>query len=107
MKTTVNRVLRAGIYLVSFKFTDFTPDERMKMEAFGVPSIGIQYGQPPAVRNSIKQPITQIDERFIAGFLSQAEAKNYEAQILSEVRTSMQALRDRKDDFTSTEEVNI
>jgi hypothetical protein len=106
MKTTVRRALKAGIYNVNFTFSDFTPEELEKMQAFGVPAIRVQWGQPPA-RNSGWVALTQLGPNYNSGFLAEEEAKSYEHEVLSQVKTAMETLRQRKDDFSSSEEVNI
>ena len=106
MKTTVNRKLQGGVYYISFAFTEFTPDELEKMGAFGIPVIEVQYGVPP---NRIKSriPLNQIGPHYNAGFFDENEAKTYEQSVLNQVRAAMEALRKRKDDFSSSEEVAI
>jgi len=106
MKGIVNRSLQAGIYNVYFNFSDFTPEELEKMQAFGVPSILIQWGRPGA-RSSVRLPLNQIGPSFVAGFQAEEEAKEYELSVLSQVRVAMETLRQQKDNFSSSEEVAI
>jgi hypothetical protein len=105
MKINVNRQLSGGIYHVNFSFTDFTSEELAKMAAFGVPGIKIQYGPPP--RATLVIAVNQINKNLDAGFVSEEEAKSYEQSVITQARTAMEALRQRKDEFTSSEEVTI
>jgi hypothetical protein len=108
MKTTVNRQLRGGFYYVSFRVGDFTSEELGKMESFGVPTITIRDGGPPSsIPQQLRVPITKIGDRFNAGFKSEEEAKQYADSVLDEMRTAMKRLRELKDEFTSTDEVNL
>lgn len=66
MKVTVNRQLTAGIYYVSFKVGEFSPDEVAKMQSFGVPNIPIKDGLPPPQQKTVLLPITQIGDKFRA-----------------------------------------
>jgi hypothetical protein len=105
MRVTVIRALRGGVYYVGFKVGEFTAEEREKMERFGVPGIAIRAGGPPALPTTAA--LTQLTPNLTGGFANEAEAKDYEGRVLSQVRKKMESLRERKDDFTSAEEVNI
>ena len=106
MKVTVNRELRGGLYYVSFKVSDFAPEEVQKMQSFGVPLIKITTGGPGSYQ---KVPIrlTQIDDKYKGGFASEVEAKKNEEEVMLQIREAMAFLRERRDDFTSTEEVKV
>jgi hypothetical protein len=106
MKATVIRSLQGGVYYVAFSFSDFTPEELAKMRSFGVPTVQIRvgvYGQQTA--SNIQ--ITQINANHVAGFTNQPAAEEYQASILGQVKSAMEALRQKKDEFTATAEVDI
>lgn len=105
MKVTVNRQLKSGLYEVAFKVGDFTPEELQKMAAFGVPKIDMVYGSNPV--QAIKLTLTQIRQEFNAGFPSEQAARNYETNVLEQIRAAMEFLREQKDDFSSSTEVPI
>ncbi len=106
MKITVNRELKGGVFYVSFRIGDFTPDELQKMQSFGVPSVPIKAGVGPKAIPYILG-VNQVSEKFKAGFSTEEEAKQYEDGVLSRVREEMKQLRERTDNFTSTAEVDI
>lgn len=108
MKITVSRQLRSGSYHVSFKVGDFTAEELQKMGSFGVPSINLLFipaGYPGQQRNNV--PLNQISEKQLARFSSEKEARDYETNVLQQIRAAMQALRESKDEFTGSDEVAI
>jgi hypothetical protein len=106
MKVIVNRQLAGALYHVSFKVSDFTPDELQKMQSFGVPIIDIAVGFPGRVGRS-KVPVTGIAENMKIAFSTEQDARAYEETVLGQIREAMKSLRERKDDFTSSAEVNI
>jgi len=106
MKARVSRTLQNGVYQVSFAFSDFTADELAKMKSFGVPAIQLKIGPLGGIQ-AINLPLTQVNPNFAASFLSEAEAKNYEAGVLAQAKAGIEAIRQRKDDFSSTQEVDI
>jgi hypothetical protein len=106
MKARVNRSLQGGIYNVSFAFSDFTQEELTKMKSFGVPTVQVKVGLPPK-QATVNIAINQVQQAHVASFISEEEAKNYENVVLSQAKAGMDALRQRKDEFTSTAEVDI
>jgi hypothetical protein len=106
MKATVTRTLQNGVYLVSFTFSDFTQEELAKMRSFGVPVVQIRTG-PPGSHGVNNLPITAINTNFVAGFSAEQEAKNYETSVLAQAKSGIEAIRQRKDEFSSTTEVEI
>jgi hypothetical protein len=107
MKLKVNRQLSAGTYSVDFSVGDFTADEVKKMESFGIPRITVLQGSEPGVKQAYKVQLTKISPQFRAGFGVEAEAKKYEEEVVAEIRKAMKALRERTDDFSSTQEVDV
>jgi hypothetical protein len=128
MKVVVDKQLRGGIYYVRLIVGEFTDDERQRFEKFGVPILGILTGTPsqlpperaigprvtirpqppvPPGRQAISLPITNIGDKFTAGFVNADEAKAYEDRIIDEIKQKMQWLRSQKDSFSSKEEVDI
>lgn len=107
MKVRVYRSLQGGIYTVAFAFSDFTQEELAKMKSFGVPSIQVRIGLTGRDQTAIAMAINQVTPNHIASFLSEPDARNYEAAILTQAKAGMDALRQRKDDFTSSSEVEI
>jgi hypothetical protein len=105
MKVKVSRSLSNGRYHVGFVVSDFTADEVKKMASFGVPVLSMRWTQNngPAAG---PVAINQINGQTASFGLEQA-AKDYEAEILNGLRTAMQSLRERKDEYTSTQEVEL
>jgi hypothetical protein len=106
MKVKVNRLLRAGKYNVNFEVSDFTQVEVSKMSSFGVPSINLRITSGAGTSSSAV-PITQINKTQNAIFGAEHVAKEYEEQVLAQIRTEMQRLRESEDGFSSSEEVNL
>jgi hypothetical protein len=109
MKLKVNRELNGGLYSVDFSVGEFTPDEVQKMRSFGVPRIEVYMGGPPptAVRQSYQLQITGITPQYKANFATEAQAKDYEERVVAQIREAMKSLRERKDDFSSFQEVDV
>jgi len=107
MKLTVNRQLSAGLYYVSFTVSDFSDEERKKMESFGVPSINLRYTLSTGATAETQTAITNINGQLKAYFRSQKEATEYETSVRNQVTSSINWLRNQKDDFTSTDEVTL
>jgi hypothetical protein len=106
MKLNVNRVLSGGLYSVSFSVGDFTADEVKKMESFGVPHIKIMQ-EGPGNRRTFMHPLNRIGLQIRAVFSTEQEANSYQENVLGQIRQSMKDLRERTDDFTSTQEVDV
>jgi hypothetical protein len=106
MKIHVSRFIRDGIYYVGFASADVTQDEAIQFQKFGTPRISTRFGSPGA-RNPYPQALSDLRPNITAGFTNEQEAKNYEAEILSEIRTQMEILKNKKDEFTSTSEVEF
>jgi hypothetical protein len=111
MKVKVNRQLSNGYYVVKFGVSDFSAEELRKMQSFGIPKISILRTVPVPGRGFVpqplNQPLTQINEDLAASFASEEEANGYQESVLEQIRQAIISLRDRKDDFTSTKEVDI
>ena len=54
----------------------------------------------------VKIPITEIS-KFSSSFGAEEDARAYETRILEEIKEKMNALRERKDSFTATEEISL
>jgi len=97
--------------MVRFAVTDFTAEELSKMQSFGVPIIRlmrlINIAGRGITRQNFNQGVTQINENSVMQFDTEAEANDYEKDVLEQIRQVMTSLRDRKDEFTSSEEVDI
>ena len=106
MKIKVHRQLSGGLYHVGFTVSDFTPEEVAKMGSFGTPLIRILHG-PPNGRKAFKVVVTQIGTNYKPSFDTEQEAKTYEAEVVAEIREAMKAIRERKDDFSGTQEVDV
>ena len=104
MKIKVNRVLSQGSFRINFEVSDFTSDEYAKMASFGIPMISMRLSHGGA-STVTAIPINQITKSIEASFSSQEAAKQYEDQVLTQLRNSMIRLRDLKDDFSSSQEV--
>jgi hypothetical protein len=107
MKVTVSRALQNGVYHVKFAVTDFSADELAKMKSFGVPIIKMKWGGVTSSMSAAGVPMTAIGVQYDAGFGTEEEAKAYEQDILVQLRAALQYLREKKDDFSSAEEVTF
>ena len=107
MKITVNRKLASGIYHVWFNVGDFTPEEVAKMQSFGPPAISLSQGIQGQSLASAVLGLPRINDEWVAGFRSEADAKKYEERVLNDIKQAMILLRAQKDHFTSTDEVNF
>jgi hypothetical protein len=108
MKVAVSRQLSGGRYYLSFQVGEFTQEEIIKMNSFGVPPINLQWLEPP--NNNVRAggiPLNQIGRNYRAGFPTEEAAKEYEKSVLAQIQAAMQRLRESKDDFTSAQEVQI
>ncbi|MGD1106113.1 MAG: hypothetical protein ABR865_03650 [Terracidiphilus sp.] len=106
MRVKVNRLLSAGKYHVNFEVGDFTPEELAKMSSFGVPMIGLRWAsQAGSSAGSIA--LNQISKAYDAIFVSEQEAKKYEEGVLAQIRVTMERLRTSKDEFSSSQEVEL
>jgi hypothetical protein len=106
MKVNITRQLSAGQYILRFAVTGFTPEEVAKMNSFGVPLIQMRQNVPAGVQN-IQIAITQINPNIVAGFTSEDQANKYQQDVLAQINQAMKSLRDRNDDFSSIQEVDI
>ncbi len=105
MKVKVNRQLSAGQYHVNFEVGDFSPDELAKMSSFGIPYIRMRWNNPNPTVSSL--PLTQINTRYDGIFSTESEAKDYEKDILDQIKGAMDHLRESQDKFSSFEEVDL
>jgi hypothetical protein len=92
---------------VTFIVSDFTSEELDKMQKFGIPVITMMRTNLARGRQTFQTAITQINATLVASFPTEEEAKRYEEEVINQIRTSMAAVRQRNDDFTSSETVNI
>lgn len=106
MKLRVNRVLSGGLYTVDFSVGDFSADEVTRMKSFGIPVINMMTGSPNG-RQPLRTQITRITPQFAMSFATEDEAKKYETEVVSQIREAMKAIRQRTDDFSSAQEVEI
>jgi len=107
MKVVVSRQLTSGQYIVRFGVSDFTAEEITKMNSFGVPQIQLRQNVAGVGVKQVSFPLTQINMNLMASFSAEEQARQYEEGILTQIRNAMASLRDRKDDFTATQEVVI
>jgi hypothetical protein len=106
MKVKVNRLLNAGKYRVNFEVSDFTPEELAKMSSFGVPGIDLKLSSATATVGS-RIPLNQINKSMEAVFVTPELATAYVEGVLTQIKASMQRLRESKDVFTSSLEVEL
>lgn len=76
------------------------------MKSFGVPQIQVRIGNVGRQAVTSVQ-ITQMNGTHVAGFTSEEAAKSYEESVFAQAKSAMDAIRQRKDDFSSTVEVEI
>lgn len=106
MKVKVNRQLKAGKYHVNFEVSDFTPDEVGKMSSFGVPTIEMVFTTAAGQTRS-NVALTQISSSLNASFGTEEAARAYEQKVLTQIRAEVERLRDSKDAFSSSQEVEL
>jgi hypothetical protein len=106
MKVKVNRQLSAGKYHVNFEVSDFAPEEIAKMSSFGIPMVSLRWtaNNTPTIGSV---PITQIGRGLDAIFDTEQVAKKYQEEVLTQIKTALQRLRESKDEFSSSEEVSV
>jgi hypothetical protein len=107
MKVSVNRQLRGGEYFVSFKVGDFTPDELARMESFGVPGVLLTFIIASGQRVDRPIAINKISQNYLASFPTEEEARQYELRVLNDLRQAIAVIRQLKDGYTSSEEVDV
>jgi len=107
MKVKVNRQLNSGIYHVNFEVTDFTSEELVKMERFGIPYIKLLWKRPTGGVAEGRVPLNTINRNYDAPFYTEEEAKNYEKDVLTQLRAVIQNLREQEDKYTSSDEVAL
>ena len=76
------------------------------MESFGVPVIKMMIDGPNN-RRGIGMPLNRIGPQVKAAFMVEDEAKAYVEQTTDQIREAMRSLREQKDDFSSTQEVEL
>lgn len=106
MKLKVNRLLSQGTYRVSFEVSDFSPEELSKMSSFGIPTIALKLRSQTGLVNRTVG-LNQINKNMEAWFPEEELAKQYEAQVKAQISAALEGLRQLRDDFSSSEEVDI
>lgn len=106
MKVKVNRSLSSGVYHVNFEVGHFTPEEIAKMESFGAPTITLRWTTSNG-KSIARIALNRIANVYDATFDTEAEAKKYEEAVLSDIRTALERLRQRNDEFSSSDEVEL
>ena len=105
MKVRVTRELVEGRYQVTFQVGEFTSEEVKKMSQFGTPTITLtrtQNGQ----NTRFNAPITQIPQ-LVAAYSSEESAKEYESEVVQQLKTAIIGIRVRQDKFSSIEEIAL
>jgi hypothetical protein len=106
MKLKVNRLLSQGEYKVNFEVSDFSPEELSKMSSFGIPPIRLKLTTASGT-TSRYVGLNQINKNLEARFPEEELAKQYEAEVKAQISRALEGLRQRKDEFSSSEEVDI
>jgi len=106
MKVKVNRQLSAGQYHVNFEVAGFTTDELSKMSSFGIPLINLRWGAGNAVTKG-RIALNKIVSGYDMAFPREEDAREYETQVLAEIKAAMEQLRASKDVFTASDEVEL
>lgn len=103
MKFKIQKERKFGEFLVGFIASDFTDEEIRKMETFGVPQINIKPREAYFNKLWVNQlPLNILNHNF--KFESDAAAEEFIAKITEEVKTKMQELKDREDNFSGSDE---
>jgi 5-hydroxyisourate hydrolase-like protein (transthyretin family) len=106
MKLKVNRQLSAGQYRVKFEVSDFSPEEVSKMSSFGVPSVQVRVNTSQGQTNLVVQ-LTKLNSVNDGVFNTEQEALSYERQVTEQIQAAILRIRNSKDEFTSTREVDL
>jgi len=106
MKVRVEKELKNGIYQLKFYATDFADEERTRFEIFGVPKISLKKQDSDGNVEWRSVSLTHL-QYHACTFADAEDANQFEQQALEEIRQKMTELRQRKDDFTSTDEVDL
>jgi len=106
MKVKVNRELLAGVYHVNFEVSSFTVDEVTKMQKFGVPTINMKWSSPQGPKTG-PIPINSITSRYDAVFSLEKQATDYQGDVLSQIKTAIEQLRLKKDEYSLSTEVDF
>jgi hypothetical protein len=106
MKAKVIRSLQNGVYFVSFVFSEFTQEELAKMKSFGVPTVQVRNGVSGS-QTVYNLPINAVNTNMNAGFLDEATAKSYESSVLEQAKAGLENIRQRKDAFSSSDDIEI
>ncbi|MGB8989340.1 MAG: hypothetical protein WCC37_22270 [Candidatus Sulfotelmatobacter sp.] len=105
MKVRVSRFMRGGICFVGFESIEVTPDDNSRFQKFGVPAVQILLGNGP--RTAFPVPINSLNPSHTAGFANPDEARGYEERVVADVKRLYENIRDKRDEFTSTHEVDL
>lgn len=105
MKVRVSRFMRSGVCFIGFQSIDISPEDREKFQKFGTPAVQILMGSGPRI--AIPVIISALDAGQTAGFANPEEATAYEQRILNEVKNLYDSIRSKRDEFTSTHEVEL
>jgi hypothetical protein len=105
MKVRVARELVEGRYQVVFQVGEFTSEEVKKMSQFGTPKITLTTTQN-AQNMKFSAPITQIPQ-LVAAFSREEEAKQYEGEVIQQLKRAIDGIRVLQDKFTSIEEIAL
>jgi len=81
-------------------------EDTIQFEKFGIPLLHLEVG-PPNDRRDVVLYISNLQPNLAGGFATEKEARDYEAKILSLASNLMGDLKKKKDEFTSTTEVEL
>jgi hypothetical protein len=105
MKVRVARELVEGRYQVTFQVGEFTSEEVKKMSQFGTPTITL-IRTLNSQNTRFNAPITQVPQ-MVAAFPNEQSAKTYQDEVLQQLKSAIDNIRAREDNFTSTEEIAL
>ncbi len=106
MKLHINKIITVGKFYVNISVTDFSVEEKQRMDKFGVPSINIK---PLYVYSNNKYmesiPLNQFDHRF--PFNTEFAANGFAGVMKARIEEAVAILKSREDKFSETEQYEI
>lgn len=106
MKVKVNRELRNGQYHISFEVSNFAVEEVTQMQKFGVPMINMRWNTAAGATTG-PVALNKITPTYDAFFNNEQQAIDYEQQVMNQIKAAIEALRTKKDNYSTSTEVDF
>ncbi len=103
MKLKIDKKIEGGVYIVYVLVSEFSQDEQEQMKRFGPPWVSVHPNKVLFRRTSVdKIPIDVINHQFRFG--EEDAANEFVEEMKNRIKEAMEALREKKDNFTKEEE---